>query len=309
MNDLQKHIIHTLDYFSFFKYAPTIDEVYTFLPIKIKKSALKNELAILIRKKAVQCITLDSGENPRYTLGEYNISVQNSKFKIQNSVNKIRKVQRFTQILSCFPQVKLIGLSGSVAMMNAEKDDDIDLFIITAKNRMWTARIIGIFIAHIMGIRRRRGEQNVENKICLNLFFDENDLRLPSAKMTEYGAHEVLQMKPLINKDNMYRKFIHTNRWVFQWFPNAKVHKQIPLLLKEGGTRRVGWLKTILSRILFLQQKEGSRIGMYSERLLRYFQLSIIRRHKTTEIISDTQLWFFPDDFEKRVKKILYKRK
>lgn len=40
------------------------------------------------------------------------------------------------------------------------------------------------------------------------------------------------------------------------------------------------------------------------ERLLKALQLFFIKKHKTTEIITDAQLWFFPDDFEKKMKVI-----
>jgi hypothetical protein len=59
---------------------------------------------------------------------KYNQKYLFSQEKLQNW-----RVRLYLKILSFFPQIKLIGLSGSLAMMNADKDDDIDLFIITAK--------------------------------------------------------------------------------------------------------------------------------------------------------------------------------
>jgi len=37
------------------------------------------------------------------------------------------------------------------------------------------------------------------------------------------------------------------------------------------------------------------------ETLIKNLQLMLINRHKTSEIITDTQLWFFPDDYELKI--------
>ena len=276
----KSEIIHILSYFAFFQYAPTLEEIHTFFPIKITKNDLKKQLDLLEWKY----------EN-RYTLGEYRISVESQKLKARNSIKKIESVRLFVKLLGLCPHVKMIGLSGSVAMMNAEKDHDVDLFIITAAGRLWTARIIGLILATIMGRRRKREERHAPNKICLNLFFDERDLSLPVHKRGEYGAHEVLQMKPLIEKDDMYGKFLKANTWVFKKFPNA--HPIIPLqssVVYKFGFIGQGILTFVRMTITVI------------EYLLKQFQRSIIHRHQTSEIITDTQLWFFPDDFEKKMK-------
>ncbi len=281
MGDMEVAIIHTLKYFAFFEYVPTFEEVHTFLSIKIKKTSLKKELATLISKKNIQQINLDGENTPRYTLGEYSISIKKSSIKLKNSMEKVRKAKLFIRLLSFFPQIKLIGLSGSVAMKNAEADDDTDLFIISSAKRMWTARFIALTVSHLMGVRRKRNDQNVQNKICLNLFFDESDLSLPKRKHTEYGAHEVLQMKPIVDKSATYQRFLDVNRWVVKIFPNAKVPTVIPT--KVGIP-----LKTKI-------------VGNFIEYVFKNAQMYLIRKHQTSEIISDTQLWFFPDDFEKKL--------
>ena len=54
------------------------------------------------------------------------------------------------------PWVKLVGVSGSVAMENAKKVDDIDFFIITQKNRLWISRILLLLILELSDKRRKR---------------------------------------------------------------------------------------------------------------------------------------------------------
>jgi hypothetical protein len=43
-------------------------------------------------------------------------------------------------------------------------------------------------------------------------------------------------------------------------------------------------------------------LGDVVEYILKKFQLFLINRHRTKEIITKSQLWFHPDDFEKKIK-------
>ena len=59
---MEKKIISVLKYFSFFAYQPTLEEIHTFLPVKIDKNKLK------------------------YTPPQYSIKeIKNLEFRIKNS--------------------------------------------------------------------------------------------------------------------------------------------------------------------------------------------------------------------------------
>lgn len=291
---MEKDLASTLKYFSFFDYSPSFEEIYTFYPSKTSKNALKTAILKIepnSKHKAVK-------SRLKYTIGEYGIKQsQNSNPKTQISKQKINnwRFRLYLKLVSLFPQVKLIGLSGSISMMNAKLDDDIDLFIISAKNRLYTARFLATIFAYIMGLKRGLGQIKAPNKVCLNLFFDEANLSIPDRKKTLFVGHEVLQMKPLIYKNGVYEHFLAANSWVFKLFPNAKsqilnhksqtIHKHFKFKnLNLFGIRNLKFI--IFTKI---------------ESVLKDLQLSLINRHKTTEIVTNTQLWFHPDDFEKKI--------
>lgn len=260
-----KEIKQVMAYFANFDYVPTIDEIHRFFPEKIKKN----------------------------TLGEYRIKIKNLELRTKNfqterlkkkriSERKIEKIKKYVSLLARFPQIELIGLSGTVAMNNAQKKDDIDLFIITGENQLWTGRFIATFLALVLGIKRPRhinrdrlSAAHFKDKVCLNLFFDAGGLLIPKNKQTEYVAHEVLQMRPLVSKNQAYERFLAANNWVYRWFPNARPEKRLinTDTVPESSSSWMEWLAKKL-------------------------QLVLINRHRTTEMINDTQLWFFPDDFE-----------
>ncbi len=271
---MEQNLKKVLKYFSLFAYYPTLEEIHTFLPVKIRKDELKKELKHL-----------------KYTPPQYSIGKQISKRKLENWCFKV-----YVKLLSFFPQIKLIGLSGSIAMMNADLDDDIDLFITAAKSRLFTARFLATTIAFIMGLKRGVGLKKAPNKVCLNLFFDESNLKVPKFKQTEFVGHEVLQMKPIVNKNKAYERFLFANRWVTTFFPNTA-----GLISKIKNQRS----KTS-SKIKSLSFKLGSNICTLIfdlfEKITKILQLSLISRHRTTEIITDFQLWFHPVDFDKKIK-------
>jgi len=330
---LENEVLKTIRYFSFFDYSPSFEEIYTFLGKKATKKRVEKVLKNLERQKKIKKLK-NLNNVIRYTLhvtredtvGEYSTRHKASNLKSQISKLKTEKynqkylfsqkklenwrVRLYLKILSFFPQIKLVGLSGSLAMMNVDEDDDIDLFIITANNRLFTGRIIALFWAEVLGLRRKAQHRVFESasprqggvpkpltqkqvflltkdKVCLNLFFDENDLAVPKFKRSEYVAHEVLQMKPIVNKDNIYERFLKANSWVFKIFPNA----QTVLKLKIENLKFNENFKLKIKNF-----------GDWLENLLKKLQLYMINKHRTTEIITDTQLWFHPDDFEKKIK-------
>lgn len=292
---MQQDVVQTLKYFSLFDYSPTFEEILVFLTRKTNPQNLQKSIKTLIKGNRL------SEKDNRYTLGEYIKTARNLKKRVQISEAKIQKLRPFLKLISLFPQVKLVGLSGSVAMLNAKHSDDIDLFVITGKNRLWTGRFICLMIASLFG-RRKFNDRHTSNKICLNLFFDEGNLQINPKKRSIYVAHEVLQMKPLIDRGNAYRSFLEANKWVFKLFPNAKLMFSNTSLKNASNSFSSVRRKTWQPRMPFFKSAFFEHFQDRIESILKRVQLLLINRHRTTEKITDTQLWFFPDDFEKKMK-------
>ena len=292
---MDNKIIKVIKYFSFFGYYPTLNEIYTFLEAKISINSLEKKINKMVKEKLLlaskytppQYSIGKSKDQPRSNRGQRSTPIKSGS-KIKNSEKKLNnwRFRLYMRLISLFSQIKLVGLSGSISMMNADTDDDIDLFIITERNRLFTGRLIALILAQLFGLRRSRGIGNNNNKICLNLFFDEKSMKVPKFKQTEFVGHEVLQMKPIVNKETTYKRFLASNKWVFRLFPNSK---QIFSRLNQD---------LILSKKLKIKNE---KLGDWIESRLRSFQMKSINKHKTTEIITNTQLWFHPDDFEKKL--------
>lgn len=189
---------------------------------------------------------------------------------------KIKIAKKITNILKYIPAIRLVGITGGLAMNNADKDDDIDLFIITQRNALWTTRFITTLILDILGVRRRPNQKKIKNKVCLNMFMDESHLKIPKTEQDLYTAHEVLQMKPLWEKDDIYQKFLEENEWVKKYLPNA-------------------FPKSIKYQKLSIKYKNN--IFLHSvELLLKKLQLWYMRNRRTTEVIKKGFVRFHPQD-------------
>lgn len=236
----------------------------------------------------------------RYTLPQYSTQVKNKSIRqladqIQNKDKKpVQTIQLYLFILKYFPFIRFVGITGATAMNGHSSHDDVDLFIITRNGTLWTTRFFVVMLAKLLGIYGGVG-------VCLNLFFDEENMSIPNMKQNSYVAHELLQMKPVIDKNSAYSLFVQANMWIFKYFPNAP--SVIPAL-RVGGGIHDDWIPPPARNAKNPCVAGGSE-GM-TQKINLFFksiQLPIIRRNKTGFSITDHQLWLFKRDFEIKLKR------
>jgi len=328
---IESEIFKIIRYYHFFAYAPSFELIHTFFPDKISKKKLRDNLKQLVSKHKLLShlnnqtyIIPDRPENtfafcpltfnlPLYTLPQYSIFIQKQMNKYQITNNKLKLIQPYLRIISSFPFIRMIGITGSASMGNCGKNDDTDLCIITKSRSLWFSRFICVALAKIMGLY---GEH-----VCLNLFFDESDLTVPIQKQTIYIGHELLQMKPIVNKYKTYERMLINNEWVFSLFPNAKKNtsslrtKRCNLDETVNNDKKIVILACLAGRQVSpdgAHPKSDSGVASLPrmtfdyynsllspfEALFKFIQLLIIHKNKTALIITPTQLWLFKKDFE-----------
>lgn len=181
--------------------------------------------------------------------------------------------------LSWIPTIQLVGVTGGLAMDNARREDDIDLFLVVSDGTLWVSRFMATLLMDILGLRRRPRETRVVNKICLNMFMTEGGLGVPFAERDCFSAHEVLQMRPLWEQKGTHQKFLAANAWARTYLPNAWKGKAVRGIPEAHRTPAVVvWLFRIF------------------EASARALQLWYMARHRTHEVITDMALRFHPKD-------------
>ena len=66
------------------------------------------------------------------------------------SEKKFLIAKKAARILFKIPTIKFVGVTGSLAMMNANENSDIDLMIITSRGTLWLSRLVILVLLVIL---------------------------------------------------------------------------------------------------------------------------------------------------------------
>lgn len=284
---MEKAILKTLIYADIFNYPLKFYEIHKWLiGRKTDLRQVEKTLKKLTQKEKVKKV------GDFYILPQRMGLVRIRNKRAKQSKRFYLKVKVIAWVLQIIPQIKLVGISGGLAMENADKKDDIDLILITAKNRIWLTRLLVCGVLDLIRVRRKVKMKNsqVSGKLCVNILIEEDSLEQVNKDI--YLAHEILQMRPIWARGNIYNKYLQENEWVFKFLPNwiGPQRSTIKdLRLKD---------KNHQSSII----KHKSLLDMF-ENLARKFQLNIMGKPKGAERIEEGSLYFHPQDCRPRILK------
>jgi len=202
------------------------------------------------------------------------------------SAKKLEIAKKASRLLSFLPGVKMVGVTGSLAMGNSIDESDIDLMIITKKSSLWTTRIFVHLLICLFGIPRRKPfDKDQKDRLCLNVWLDEGDLVWQKKDRNIYTAHEIGQILPLVNKDKTYEKLLHKNKWILDFWPNS-----VRISNFESGI----WSEKTKFNIL-------DSIFLVIEKICYWVQIQYMRPKMTREVATATRALFHPQDWGKVV--------
>lgn len=205
---------------------------------------------------------------------------------------KMKRARKAANLLSFVPMIRMIAITGSLAMRNASIDSDIDLMIITGKGFLWITRALSWFLLKIFGFKiRKPGLKKEKDMLCLNIWLDEGDLVW--SKRNIFTAHEIAQIIPLLDRDMTYEKFIKKNIWIKGFWPNVLPYGQIELRVKTIKLREKMKGRKMLPFIIYGFRFLFQFIELAAYRLQKLYMGSKI----TNEIISPTRALFHPKDW------------
>lgn len=158
----------------------------------------------------------------KYTRLEVKMALINEKYQLSKKNNnqyfkeKIKKAKILTKLISeKFEEVELVGVTGSVAAGYPKNNDDIDLMIITKKNKLWLTRLrLRYFIWKNKIPHRRYGKEQGKDEFCFNLWLDIVGIAVPKKRQSLKNAMDLVMMVPILNKNQTYERFVAENSWV-----------------------------------------------------------------------------------------------
>ncbi|OGY48967.1 MAG: hypothetical protein A3B89_02980 [Candidatus Buchananbacteria bacterium RIFCSPHIGHO2_02_FULL_40_13] len=295
---LEKSILSTICYFDMFDYPLTLLEIWQWLFIDQPSNQVVSLSAIRQILESSRYLSEKlSFQNGFYFLKNRDAIVLTrlKRYALAGDKNKI--AQKGVRLLKFLPFIRLIGLCNNSGNNNIRADSDIDLFIITAKNRLFTARFL---ITLAISFRRlRRHGRKVTDRLCLSFYVAEDDLDFSKIKIMAddiYLTYWIANLFPLYDRQ-AYARFLAQNDWIKNYLPNY--------LPKTGSFwRRIddSWLSLLSFKVSehFLSGWLGDQL----EKFLKTIQLfkmsknnkSLAQASDSRVIISETMLKFHEND-------------
>jgi hypothetical protein len=246
---LEKSIIKTLAYYDIFNYPLTLEEIYFCLDTNsVIKEKLHSEINSLSNKNIIH------KKNDYYLLNpDYN-SIGKRVEGNRRAEKKMKIANRFSKIISFFPFVRAVFLSGSISKGFMDEKADIDYFIITKRNRLWIARFLLVLFKKIFLL-------NSYKFFCINYFISEDNLEIDEKNI--YTATELATLIPTYGS-NLYNDFYNANSWLKTYYPNYP----------KRNTINVSQHKMKLTQKIiepFLNQKFGESVDDYCMQMFLRF--------------------------------------
>lgn len=297
-SELQKNILATLVYYDILNYPMTGFEMYKYL---MKLHGFQRSVPDENKKYSlVEVITELENDSLKKFIEEYNgfyflkgrkelVEQRIKKNKIANK--KIQKLIKISKWLRFAPFVRMIAMTGSLAMKNTEIGSDLDLLIILKKGKIFTGRILIIAITHFLG--KRRYADKIRDRACLNHFLTDDSLEI-SIKEAFLASEYSLRIWPIFGWHD-FQEFQEKNEWIKKYELNFQPD-EIPNLkfIKEAV---FSWrLRSLGEAILNFN---------FIENIFKKWQLRRIEKNPKTQetgrgvITNDKELLFWPN-FEKQ---------
>ncbi len=191
--------------------------------------------------------------------------------------------ERYGKLLSYVPCVRMVALTGALAMQNAHHEtDDIDYLIVTCTGRVWLTRAM---IVVVVRLARLRGVE-----ICPNYVLAESALAQTQHNL--YIAHEITQMVAL-SGHTLYDALRATNTWTDELLPNTR-HVPNPTA-RTGQQGGIGRASQRLGEWL-LGGKLGDALESWEQRRkLRKFAPEYQKPHSSAQLDAEHVKGHFND--------------
>lgn len=289
-SNLSKYILITLAYYDVLDYPMTSFEIWKYLTrMNSDESSPEEKISLTDVIKGLESDKLKRivGKfNGFYFLRGRNHLVEQRIERNKIAERKLKIARRIAKILRFIPFVRMVAVTGRLAMKNTEKKSDLDFFIVLKNKKIFTGRILVTLFVHILG--KRRYADKIEDRVCLNYFITNKSLEIKTKDL--FSSSEYYFMFPLFGSKT-WKKFRERNDWIKKYKINFSPYE-------ISNSKLIGdnmAAKTI--------RKTGEKILSFDfiENEMRKWQLKRIdsdpRTHQPGSLVmaDDKQLIFLPD--------------
>lgn len=296
---LERSIYATVHYFSLFEMPLTITQIWQGV-IRLPNSEARDSRTHLHWRDIHS--TLHSSDWLHSRLdnkwGYYFIARQEKTIdsRLRRYIVAAEKWQTFTplaRVLSVMPFVRMIGVTGSLALHNTTASSDFDVLIVAERGRIWTTRLLLLLVSQLLGRRRTHWDRKAPDKVCLNHYLGSASLVIEPANRNLYTAFLYSRMLPLYGR-KFYRAFLEANREWLDQFVQVPEATLLPPVQAISLSRVEKFIKRLGEVML------AGWVGNVMERAAGWLQRRVAGRHMQPQragrvVLTNTELAFHPD--------------
>ena len=209
---------------------------------------------------------------------------------------KWRLLKKRERLLKSLPFIRGVLVSGSLACNWVREESDFDLLLISASDRIWTARFFANFFLACLGLKRT--DKKIKNRFCLNHFITTAALRIPFKSL--YNAWTYVHLVPLLEQERgVFAAFQKENSWVTDYLfwgfgPGWQDQRKARISPREKSLQKL--FEALINFFL----------GNFWEKFFKKVQIYHIKKQPSSfreeggrVTLSETQLEFHPNSPEK----------
>ncbi len=199
---MNQAILEALAYSDIFDYPLRLDELHRYLPAPASLEELSRALSTPDRRMGSRA--------DYYFLAGREKLVGLRLEREAASRPAYRRAIRYGRLLGSLPFIRMVGLTGSLAVRNCDDRADLDYMLVAGHGRVWLARALAVLLGRMIAPSG--------DTLCPNLIISEEALEWPQPDL--YSARELCQMV-LVSGPEVYLRLRQVNIWTLAFLPNA----------------------------------------------------------------------------------------
>ncbi len=206
MSSAELAIVRSVTYASLFDYPLTIDQLHRTL---LESAQTPSAILATYRTSPMLQELIECRDGFFFPSGCHALVAERRRREARSEAFLARHAL-LLRLVCALPYVRMVALSGSVAHLNLEGTGDLDLFIVTRGQHVWSVTVAVLVLAKLM--RQRR-------VVCANFVLADSRLALEQQDL--FTASQIIHLKPLVG-DGLLRAFVAANPFVRRYYPNFR---------------------------------------------------------------------------------------
>lgn len=288
--NMKQAVLSTLAYFQLFE-------------VPLTRSELSEHL--FFAEPDEEKITIYLKESPliKLTEGYYSLSSDpafHEKFfqKVQRSRQLWKKIRRWQWLFSICPFVKVVCVCNSLPIYAVDEGSDIDLLVVTKKNRLFLTRLCLTLLTSVFGVRRH-GDKT-EGRFCLSFYLSEEATDFKELAQEPYDiylAYWVKTLEPIAGDYSSYEKILVENRpWLDGYFKTIVPHRRYFRKTSHAQSKLKKFLEKFLDKDEWETKTREKQIRRAKD---KFYSL----KDRSGTVINDKMLKFHDQDRRAEIRK------